>query len=119
MRSSIGKEKFCPPARANDGKMWIVGIKSRCHCRTIPTILNMQSGGKHLGSKHAFFKDVKKIKMAPKSTSSYNVDGEVYENDCVTLTLKPGFLNMLGKVYEYEDNVKEFLEDIKEDNLHE
>ena len=92
MRSSIGKEKFCPPARANDGKMWIVGIKSRCHCRTIPTILNMQSGGKHLGSKHAFFKDVKKIKMAPKSTSSYNVDGEVYVG---------GEVCVGGRVYEH------------------
>lgn len=44
-------------------------------------------------------KEATQVKIEPKTQSYFNIDGEIYENDHVTVEHLTGFLNLFGEVY--------------------
>jgi diacylglycerol kinase family enzyme len=44
------------------------------------------------------------IKLEPRTHSYFNIDGEIWPNDQVTVTNLPGYLKLLGKVFPKDDN---------------
>ena len=49
------------------------------------------------------------ILFIPESDSFINIDGEIYENDSIYITIIPAWINLIGRTAPFEDFTQEYI----------
>lgn len=97
IRSSMSKEVMMPTSRVNDGKMHIFGLKRASKLEAIDYQIRSAEGA-HFEHPKFFQKSVTALKIKNPEGSYFCADGEAFHCNEYEVTLKPGIVNLMGKV---------------------
>lgn len=101
-RSAIDNTLIAPFIRYNDNRMSIMGVTALNRWRLIQFLIKV-SNGKHLNLKTFNAKFATEWVIVPETDCCYNIDGEIYDNDEAHIKMLPGFLNLMGRLYEMKE----------------
>ena len=99
VRSSMSDEQLAPFSRIDDGRMHIMGVEQHGKISSIKFIAKM-SKAKHLGMKNVNVREAKEVKIEPCSRSFFNIDGEIYRNDHLTVRHLKGIVTLFGQTFD-------------------
>lgn len=51
--------------------------------------------------------------IVPETDCCYNIDGEIYDNDEAHIKMLPGFLNLMGRLYEVKEQHKVYADKLE------
>lgn len=95
MRSSLSNEVLAPFSRIDDGRMYIMGIEPNGKVQAAK-FLNKMMKSNHVDLDYVKIQEATEVKIEPCSQSFFNIDGEIFRNDHITLEHKPALLRLFG-----------------------
>ena len=85
-----------PNARINDGQLDLLFMFFTGKIKTLNMFLEMQNNGAHAKNKLLTFIKTKFVKIDPVDLMVFNVDGEIYYSNSITIQILPQFINYIG-----------------------
>ena len=89
-------ELLMPNARINDGQLDLLFMFFTGKIKTLNMFLEMQNNGAHAKNKLLTFIKTKFVKIDPVDLMVFNVDGEIYYSNSITIQILPQFINYIG-----------------------
>ena len=97
VQNSNNNEVVMPFAKINDGKLDLMIMFFIGKFKSLSTFMQMQKNGAHQDNKSVNFIKTSVVVIEPKNLMVYNVDGEIFYANSISIQIVPKLVNYLGK----------------------
>ena len=109
IRSSQSSEIISPFSRFGWRTLHISCIEGNGKWKALKVLWRIKNG-KHIRMKDFKYQEASKILFIPESDSVINIDGEVYQNDTIYISIIPACINFIGKTAPFDDAIQEYIQ---------
>lgn len=106
-RSSLSKEIISPFSRFNDRGITVASLRRTGKLGMLRFFLKLPNG-QQVSLKDFQSHQTTEVVICPETKSYFNIDGEIYENDTAYVKVVPSYLNLIGYIYDHQQDIMKF-----------